>query len=84
MADKIVETVGDSAQCAAVSSSESKPSDLETRIDSLAADIVTLAAEVDLGEGIKIRKEIWDALQNWSNSKIFYKDLVKQSGRRGH
>ena len=46
MADKIVETVGDSAQCAAVSSSESKPSDLEARIDGLAADIATLAAEV--------------------------------------
>ena len=46
MADKIVETVDDSAQCAAVSSSESKPSDLEARIDGLAADIATLAAEV--------------------------------------
>ncbi|XP_011068810.1 PREDICTED: uncharacterized protein LOC105154785 [Acromyrmex echinatior] len=46
MADKIVETVGDSAQCAAASSSEFKPSDLEARIDGLAADIATLAAEV--------------------------------------
>ncbi|KAG5323770.1 POL5 protein, partial [Pseudoatta argentina] len=41
MAHKIVETVGDSAQCAAVSS-ESKPSDLEARINRLAADIATL------------------------------------------
>ena len=46
MVDKIVETVGDSAQCAAASSSEFKPSDLEAKIDRLAADIATLAAEV--------------------------------------
>ena len=46
MADKIVETVGDSAQCAAASLSESKPPEWKAEIDRLAANMATLAAEV--------------------------------------
>ncbi|KAG5315045.1 YG31B protein, partial [Pseudoatta argentina] len=46
MADKITETVSDSAQCAVISLLESKPSHFEARMDRLIPEVATLAAEV--------------------------------------
>ncbi|KYQ53645.1 hypothetical protein ALC60_03310 [Trachymyrmex zeteki] len=46
MADKITETAADSVQCAAASVKAAQPTDLESKIDKLAADLTTLAAEV--------------------------------------
>ncbi|XP_018404842.1 PREDICTED: uncharacterized protein LOC108771198 [Cyphomyrmex costatus] len=46
MADKISETANDSAQCAAASLTESKPSDMEAKVDRLTADVAALAAQL--------------------------------------
>ncbi|KYN11683.1 hypothetical protein ALC57_16163 [Trachymyrmex cornetzi] len=57
MADKITETSSDSAQCAAASLKNSEPSDLESKIDKLAADLATLTAQVKRSGRSKLKSE---------------------------
>ncbi|KYN04623.1 hypothetical protein ALC62_04495, partial [Cyphomyrmex costatus] len=71
MADKIAETTSDSAQCAAASVENSKPSDLESKIDRLAADLAALTAQVKRSGRSKTKSEDGKTKRKRSKSRQF-------------